>query len=178
MSYDCDFVGSMASQSERQASALKASGIDAQFGSNFLKIMPDGKSLECSAGKRLPYVRQSRKRGNRDAQCQASGSDCAACEHRQKCCPKNPAKRRTVSVLKSELEAVAAVRRKIQTEEAQQIYKKRRPIAELPNAWIKDKLKLRKSRLRGILKAGTEALWPCLTYSVMQWIRLHRTAAA
>lgn len=173
-----DFVGSMASQSERQASALKASGIDAQFGSNFFKILPESKSLECPAGKRLPYVRQSTKSGNKYAQYQASGSDCAACEHRQKCCPKNPAKGRTVSILKSELAAVAAFRRKMDTEEAQQIYKKRGPIAEFPNAWIKEKFKLRKFRLRGLLKAGTEALWASLTYNVMQWIRLHRTAAA
>ena len=175
---EIDFVGSMASQSQRQAASLKASGIEAEFGSNFFKILAESQSLECPAGKPLPYVRQSHKRGNRYDQYQASGSDCAVCEHRQKCCPKNPAKGRTVSILKSELEAVAAFRQKMQTEEAKQIYKRRGPVAEFPNAWIKDKLKLRKFRLRGMVKAGTEALWACLTYNAMQWIRLHRTAEA
>ena len=123
-------------------------------------------------------MRQSHKRGNRYDQYQASGSDGAVCEHRQKCCRKNPAKGRIVSVLKSELEGVAAFRQKMRTEQAKEIYKRRGPVAEFPNAWIKDKLKVRKFRLRGMVKAGIEALWACLTYNAMQWIRLHRTAEA
>jgi hypothetical protein len=45
-------------------------------------------------------------------------------------------------------------------------------VAEFPNAWIKEKMGLRKFRLRGKSKASTEALWASLTYNVMQWIRL------
>ena len=55
---------------------------------------------------------------------------------------------------------------------SQAIYKQRGAVAEFPNAWIKDKLKLRKFCLRGIVKAGIEAMWACLTYNVMQWMRL------
>ena len=54
---------------------------------------------------------------------------------------------------------VAAFREKMKTEAAQQIYKKRGPVAEFPNAWIKDKIGIRKFRLRGMAKATTEALW-------------------
>ena len=67
---------------------------------------------------------------------------------------------------------VAAFREKMKTEAAQQIYKKRGPVAEFPNAWIKEKLGIRKFRLRGMAKAGTEALWGAFTYNVQQWIRL------
>jgi hypothetical protein len=167
-----DFVGSLADRNERQAAALKASGIDARFGAAYFKIHPESRTLECPAGKQLPYVRQSKKRGNLYHQYQASGSDCQGCEHRQKCCPKNPARGRTVSVLQSEGEEMAAFRRKMQSAQAKQTYKKRGPVAEFPNAWIKDKLRVRKFRLRGLVKAETEALWACLTYNVMQWIRL------
>ncbi len=67
---------------------------------------------------------------------------------------------------------VAAFREKMKTEAAQQIYKKRGAVAEFPNGWIKDKLGIRKFRLRGMAKATTEALWGAFTYNVQQWIRL------
>jgi len=72
----------------------------------------------------------------------------------------------------SENAEVAAFREKMKTEAGQEIYKKRGPVAEFPNAWIKDKLGIRKFRLRGIAKAATEALWGAFTYNVQQWIRL------
>src|SRR5665647_1813195 len=67
---------------------------------------------------------------------------------------------------------VAAFRKKMKTEAAQDIYQKRGPVAEFPNAWIKEKLGIRKFRLRGMAKATTEALWGAFTYNVQQWIRL------
>ena len=60
----------------------------------------------------------------------------------------------------------------METPEAKQIYRKRGPTAEFPNSWIKEKLGIRKFRLRGLAKARVEALWGVLTYDVMQWIRL------
>jgi hypothetical protein len=72
----------------------------------------------------------------------------------------------------SENEEVGAFREKMKTEAAQELYKKRGAVAEFPNAWIKDKLGIRKFRLRGMAKAGTEALWGAFTYNVQQWIRL------
>ena len=60
----------------------------------------------------------------------------------------------------------------METAAAKRIYKRRGEVAEFPNAWIKEKLGIRKFRLRGLAKAGMEAVWACLTYNVMQWIRL------
>jgi transposase len=171
-----DFIGSMANQSERKAAGLKGNGIDAAFGSEFFKILPESQELECPAGKRLPYARKSNKNGNVYDQYQASARDCQACEHRTKCCPKS-SMGRIVNVLKSEPEAVKGFRDKMKTEAAKAAYKKRGPVAEFPNAWIKEKFGLRKFRLRGIAKAGIEAMWACLTYNTMQWIRLSKQAA-
>jgi len=67
---------------------------------------------------------------------------------------------------------VASFAAKMEPDEAKEIYKQRGPIAEFPNAWIKDKLGLRQFELRGLDKVGTEALWACLTYNIQQWIRL------
>ena len=72
----------------------------------------------------------------------------------------------------SEAAAVAAFRKRMQQPEAQQYYKRRGAVAEFPNAWIKEKLGVRKFRVRGKSKASSEALWASLTYNVMQWLRL------
>ena len=53
---------------------------------------------------------------------------------------------------------LAAFEAKMQTEEAQQIYKERAGVAEFPNAWIKEKMNLRQFRLRGVVKVGWK---PC-----------------
>ena len=63
-------------------------------------------------------------------------------------------------------------REKMKTPEARQIYKQRGAAAEFPNCWIKEKLGIRKFRLRGWAKATTEALWGVFTYDVLQWARL------
>ena len=67
---------------------------------------------------------------------------------------------------------MAAFRQKMKSEESKAIYRRRGEVAEFPNAWIKDKLGLRKFRVRGLIKAETELIWACLTYNIMQWVRL------
>jgi hypothetical protein len=64
------------------------------------------------------------------------------------------------------------------TPERKQIYRQRSQIAEFPNAWIKEKLKLRQFHVRGLSKVKAEAIWAVLTYNVPQWIRLCRRTAA
>jgi transposase len=174
---EIDFIGSMSDPNERRAASLKANGIEAAFGVEFFKILDGGKALECPAGKRLPYGHRNNKNGNVYDQYQASTSDCQSCEHRPRCCPKT-SHGRIINLLKSEPAAVKEFRDKMGTEAAKGIYKKRGPVAEFPNAWIKEKFSLRKFRLRGMAKAGTEALWACLTYNVLQWIRFDKQAAA
>ena len=76
-----------------------------------------------------------------------------------------------MSRLETEPEPVVAMRRKMETDEAKAIYRLRGEVAEFPNAWIKDKIKLRKFHVRGLAKAAMETVWACLTYNVMLWIR-------
>jgi hypothetical protein len=83
-----------------------------------------------------------------------------------------------VSIRVEERAEVKAFRNKMKQPEQQAIYRRRSPVAEFPNAWIKEKLGLRKFHVRGLLKAGTELLWACLTYNIMQWIRLDCQATA
>lgn len=173
-----DWIGSLGDESGRKQAALKARGIDAAFGAASFVLDEASRTLQCPAGKTLPYVRQSRKRGHRYHQYQARGSDCRQCALRSRCCPQNAENGRTVSVLVEEAPRVAAFRRRMETAEARQIYKQRGAVAEFPNAWIKERIGLRKFRLRGIVKAGVELLWACFTYNLAQWIRLRRNPLA
>jgi hypothetical protein len=166
-----DFYGSLAEAEVRQAASMKAAGIDPAFRPSAFQVQAESKSLQCPAGKILEYVRQSQKGDTTYWQYQAVGKDCRGCEYQKQCCPR-PEQGRLVSIRMTENAEVAAFREKMKTEAAQQIYKKRGPVAEFPNAWIKDKLGIRKFRLRGMAKATTEAMWGAFTYNVQQWIRL------
>jgi len=166
-----EFFGSLAEPEVRQAAAMKAAGIDPAFRPSAFQVQAESNSLQCPAGKILGYVRQSKKGDITYWQYQAEGKDCQGCVYQILCCPR-PEQGRLVSIRMTENAEVAAFREKMKTETAKQIYKKRGPVAEFPNAWIKDKLGIRKFRLRGMAKAGTEALWGAFTYNVQQWIRL------
>ena len=65
----------------------------------------------------------------------------------------------------------------MQTPEGKAVYKQRSQIAEFPFAWIKEKLGLRRFHVRGLDKAGTEALWVCLTFNIQAWMRFRSRAA-
>jgi transposase len=167
-----DLVGSMADPKERSESAMKAMGIDPDFAPHHFQILEDGQRLQCPAGCSLEQFGQSVKRGDRYRQYQARGEDCQVCQYQSRCCPKSPQRGRTVSIREQEQSEVAAFRKKMESAESQAIYRRRGEVAEFPNAWIKEKLGLRKFRVRGLVKAESELLWACLTYNIMQWVRL------
>lgn len=120
----------------------------------------------------MEYVRQSTKREILYHQYQVKGGECLACKYQKQCCPRTPEEGRLVSIRMSEHEIVAEFREKMKSEEARKIYRQRGAVAEFPNCWIKEKLGVRKFRLRGKAKATTEAWWAVLRYDVMQWVRL------
>ena len=167
-----EFYGSLAEPAVRQAASMKAAGIDPAFAPSAFVVQESGNSLQCPGGKDLPYVRHSKKGDTSYRQYQAEAKDCSRCEYQRSCCPRVEKGGRLVSIRITENAEVAGFREKMKTEEAKEIYKKRGAVAEFPNAWIKDKLGIRKFRLRGMAKATTEALWGALTYNVPQWARL------
>ena len=134
---------------ERTAAAMKSLGIAAEFAPSQFRILDQGQRLECPAGCVLERLRQNRKRGDLYQQYQARGEDCRACGYQPQCCPKSPEKGRTVSIRITERAEVAAFREKMERPENKAIYRRLGEVAEFPNAWIKDKLGLRKFRVRG-----------------------------
>jgi transposase len=168
---EIDLIGSMTDPAERSAAAMKAMGIHPAFAPQFFLWDEANNTMRCPAEKPLDYKGQSRKNGNVYRQYQAAAGDCAACAFRSQCCPKS-SNGRIVSRREIENEVVAAMRRKMDSPEAKAIYRQRGEVAEFPNAWLKDKIGLRKFHVRGLAKATTEAVWACLTYNVQLWIRL------
>ena len=173
-----DLIGSLPKPEERSAAAMKAVGIDPAFAPQKFIYEADSNTLRCPAQRILEYWHTSHKRGNVYGQYQAQGADCRSCGFQRQCCPRHPEQGRVVSRLIEEQADVAAFRQKMEQPEAKAIYRKRGEVAEFPNAWIKEKSGLRKFRLRGLTKAGIEAVWACLSYNVMQWIRLRRSGSA
>jgi transposase len=168
---EVDLIGSLPSPAERTAAGLKAQGIDPQFGPRAFVLAAATNTVQCPAGKSLVYLRRNTKRDRQYVQYRSRPEDCRDCPFQPRCCPR-PERGRTVSLLVREAASVAAFRKRMDSDEAREIYRQRGPIAEFPNACIKERIGLRKFRLRGLVRAGTELLWACLTYNVMQWKRL------
>src|SRR6266542_1250759 len=101
----------------------------------------------------------------------AQRSDCQGCPVKSQCCPGNRVTGRSVH-RSEEIAEVAEFRQRMQSEQAREIYRQRAQVAETPNLWIKEKFGLRQFSVRGLSKAGMEALWACLTYNIRVWIRL------
>jgi len=129
----------------------------------------------CPAGQELPHrgVKHDRE-GVQRHRYQASAPQCRACPHQAQCCPVKAGQRvKGRMIVRTEnVPVVAAYVEKMKTPEAQAIYRERKRIAEFPNLWIKEKLGLRRFRVRGLAKATCEAIWACLTYNIQQWVRL------
>ena len=62
--------------------------------------------------------------------------------------------------------------------EVKQLYKKRSEIAEFPHLWAKAVKGWRRFSVRGLVKAGMEAIWVALAYNVTQWMRVRAEPAA
>jgi transposase len=165
-----DLIGAFGNQHEG-ATACERRGTASEYLPEKFAYDPTSDIYTCPAGKVLHYVGDEVEGRKINHKYQAEAAECMACPHKRECCPK--ATKRGRSIMRGELRPeVASFAAKMETDEAKEIYKQRGPIAEFPNAWIKDKLGLRQFELRGLDKVGTEALWACLTYNIQQWIRL------
>jgi transposase/ribosomal protein L5 len=161
-----DFIAPVTDSLEQ----LKQRGIDAKFSREAFSYDATGNCYTCQAGETLSYKGKD-KRGKRTIlRYRAQATACAACPFKLQCCPQT---KRGRSLSRSEYEAeVLSHKAKMQTAEAQEIYKQRAQIAEFPIAWLKEKIGLRRFRVRGLLKAELEALWACATHNLQQWMRL------
>jgi transposase len=166
-----DLIGPMENGPAQSASQMDRKGIAPEFRPNAFRFEMETNTYICPAGKILKYESKERRKGRTNYQYRAKASDCKECPFKLQCCPENVTKGRAL-VRGVDDQAVVEFKARMETEEAKAIYKQRGAVAEFPNAWLKDKIRLRQFRLQGLIKVGIEALWACLTYNVQQWIRL------
>lgn len=164
-----DFIGSLMDRN-RVAGQCAQRGVGDAFRPEHFVYDEHNDTYICPEGKTLRYNGQEKLIGRMRYIYRARKKDCGLCPHKGQCCP-GKANRRSV-VRRVPDPAVVSFVEKMKTEKAKEVYKQRSGIAEFPHAWIKEKIGLRQFHLRGLLKAGMEALWTCLTYNIQQWIRL------
>lgn len=149
---------------------LKQRGIDSNFTAEAFSYDAATDSYTCPAGQSLSF-KGKEKRGQRTRlRYRAAAAKCGACIWKSLCCPQT---KRGRSVIRWEDETeIIQHKLKMQTAEAQEIYKQRAQTAEFPIAWIKEKIGLRRFHVRGLLKAELETLWASISHNLQQWIRL------
>jgi len=163
-----DFIGSLSTKDG--TNRLKALGVDPAFYPDAFRYNEGDNTYTCPAGNTLKVHGKEKLTGYTVFRYQAQASDCQACPFKAQCCPKSKKGRGVTR--REDAPVVAAFIDKMNTDTAKEIYRQRSRLAEFPNAWIKDKIGLRQFSVRGLLKAGMEALWACLTYNIQVWIRL------
>lgn len=166
-----DLIGSFPEYTEQSEGQLKRRGVAPEFYPQAFHYEPEQDCYRCPAGQLLGHEGQENRPGVIHHHYRASASICAQCPLKERCCPQNASKGRSITRA-VQAPDVEAFKQKMQTQEAKTIYRQRGAVAEFPNAWIKDKLGLRQFHLRGLVKVGLETLWVCLTYNIQQWIRL------
>jgi hypothetical protein len=165
-----DLIGPTGNGVNETEGQMARRGVDLAFQPEAFTYDFCSNTYTCPAGKVLKYGSKEILIGRTKYKYHARAADCQSCPFKSKCCP-TAASGRTI-VRSEDHPVVTAFIQRMQTEESKNLYKQRGAVGEFPNAWIKSKIGLRQFRLRGLQKAGLEALWACLTHNIQQWIRL------
>ena len=165
-----DLIGALPERRGVAEKRMKQRGVSSDFYPQAFEYDASVDCYRCPAEKVLHYETEERSGASVRRRYRAKASECRGCAFQAQCCPGT---KRGRSLVRSEATPeMAAFQAKMETPEAQAIYKQRAGVAEFPNAWIKDKIGLRQFRLRGLVKVTLETVWTCLTYNICQWIRL------
>ena len=172
---DVEWIAPWKEDGSREAGACARNGITAEFAPSAFRMQRGGQKLTCPAGKTLVGIQQKTHHGVLRNVFEARPGDCARCRLRKDCLGGRRGPRRIERVMES-----AAMRQyldRMKRPEIKQLYRKRSEIAEFPHLWAKAVKKWTRFSVRGVVKAGMEALWVALAYNVTQWMRLRPAAA-
>lgn len=166
-----DLVAPWKSDESREAGALATNGIPPEFAPSKFAGSDDGFSLRCPAGETLIQIGTGSHHGQKVQRFEANRNVCGACVYKPLCCPKRKARRveRTV-----ESEAMTQYRQRMAQPETQQMYKMRSRIAEYVHMKLKGSWGLTRFRVKGMAKAGKEALWMAIAFNVQVMLTLRR----
>lgn len=168
---EIDLIAGERGNNNASGQQYRKRGVTKEFESGAFRYEKDSKSMICPEDKTLKFDGREELPGRTNFKYRAHIGDCSNCSSKPKCCPGATKKGRSV-IRKEYHEDVIKFKEKMQKEESKLIYKKRGENAEFVNAFIKDKVKLRQFRLRGIRKVDTELTFAVLAYNIMRWFRL------
>jgi transposase len=166
-----DLIGSIENGSAQVEAQMKRRGVDEAFGPSAFRYEKERDVFICPEGKALRPEGREQRVGVIKYVYRARAQECQACPIKERCCPNANVKGRSVA-RQEEDRRVMAFREKMQQPEAKAIYRTRGQTVEFTNAWLKDKMKFRQFRLRGLVKANLEVLWVGLAHNIKYWIRL------
>jgi transposase len=161
-------------EESREAGACKTNGIDSEFAPSQFELQADGQSLVCPAGKTLVEIGQHSKHGVVKSIFAAQEADCCRCPFQSRCCGEKSRSRKVERVVESE--AMQQYLARMNKPSVQKLYKKRAQIAEFPHMWAKAVKKWTRFSVRGLAKAGMEALWVAFAFNFTQWISIRSAA--
>jgi transposase len=166
-----ELVAPRLEEEKRQAGALAKAGIGAEYAAGKFKLAADEQTLQCPAGQTLVKIGAGTHHGLPVQRYQAEAGVCAVCAHKLQCCPKREA-RMVERVVESE--AIKEHDRRMADPATQELYKKRKQIAEYPNLRIKWDWGMDRFRLRGRDNVTKEAFWMVLAFSMDRLYSLRR----
>jgi transposase len=170
---EVELIAPWKEDASREAGACVRNGIEKGFEPSAFRVQYGGQKLTCPAGNTLVVIGQERQHGVLRNVFEAKPAECRHCPWKKQCCGKSRAPRRITRVVESVAMKEHLARMKRPAVKA--LYGKRCEIAEFPHLWAKGVKKWRRFSVRGVVKAGMEALWVAFAYNVTQWIRIETT---
>jgi transposase len=172
-----ELIGPATTPDARKAQCYARAGVTPEFQADRFVYQAAADCFYCPRGVKLTYEGKAQTAVAVHFKYRAEARDCARCPCKPDCCPKNKTSGRSVQRTQPHRE-VADFQSRMAQPEIQQIYRQRSEVAETPHLWFKSKFRLRQFHVRGLLKAGLEALWAALTYNVILLIRSRRRSLA
>jgi hypothetical protein len=154
----------------REAGARKTNELDPEFAPSRFQMLGEGGQLQCPAGQALIEIGKRTHHGQTYAVYEAQPQHCGGCTHAARCLKPGQAVRRVERVCETDAMKVYLARQ--QQPAIQELYKKRKAVAEFPQLRFKGNWGLRQFSVRGLAKVNREAIWIAVAHNVSQWVRL------
>ncbi len=143
-----DLIGPAEDVESKAAASYEQRGVGDAYRAEAFVYDEASDSYRCPEGKVLSHRAKRECRSEVMHRYCARWRDCRDCPAKGQCCPGNKKEGRSIQRPES-FQEVVEFRKKMETEQARTIYRRRAQVAETPNLWLKSKFNLRQFHVRG-----------------------------
>ena len=154
----------------KRSGQMKRRGVSREFWPDRFEYDDQQDMYICPAGRPLNFLDSRTRPGSIEYRYRARLSHCKNCPLKAKCCPQTKSHGRSL-VRTQRTELAMKFQERMSSERGRRIYARRGAIAEFPFALIKERMGMRRFRLRGLRKVKIEALWAALVLNMNIWTR-------